>query len=80
MRSKLRAAPLHFVIPRITASWSKYWKVPPRSGPTIGERRQLVSTRTRLPSPLSTATPGSTFAAPGPLLAMQTPSRPVSRA
>ena len=36
--------------------------------------------KTRFPSPFSTATPASMFATPGPLLAMQTPSLPVSRA
>jgi hypothetical protein len=46
----------------------------------MGERRQLVSSSTRLPSPFSTATPGSALAAPGPLLAMHTPSRPLVRA
>ena len=43
-------------------------------------RRQLVMSSTRLPSAFSTATPGSTLATPGPLLAMHTPTFPVSRA
>jgi hypothetical protein len=43
-------------------------------------RRELVMTSTRLPSPFSTAMPGRMLATPGPLLAMHTPSLPVSRA
>lgn len=80
MRSREGTWPDHLVIGFVTAVWSKYWKVPPRSGEPIPVRRLEVISRTRLPSPFSTATPGSTLATPGPLLAMTTPSRPVTRA
>jgi hypothetical protein len=43
-------------------------------------RRALVMASTRLPSACSTTRPGSRLATPGPLLAMHTPSLPVSRA
>jgi len=80
IRSNDGTCTLNFAIAAIAAVWGKHWKVPPRSGSTIACRRDDVIRSTRLPSACSTATPGRALAAPGPLLAMQTPSLAVSRA
>ena len=79
-RAKLETAVLHLAILPMTPLWSKHWYAPPRSGYMMPGRRALVTTSTRLPSPCSTTRPGRMLATPGPLLAMHTPSLPVSRA